>query len=104
MLTLEGHSVASCLNAKEGVELFKKEKFDIVFTDLAMPEMSGWQLATKIKEINPSVEVVMVTGWGKQVNREEMKRYGVDFSLAKPFQSRELFDLVARVIDKRKNV
>ncbi len=97
MLSLEGHSVASSLSAKKGIELFQKKEFDLVFTDLGMPEMSGWELAKKVKEINSKVAVAMITGWGKQVDRKEMKKWGIDFSLAKPFQQRELLELVVKV-------
>jgi len=97
MLSLEGHSVASSLSAKKGIELFRKKEFDLVLTDLGMPEMSGWELAKRIKDINPQVLVAMITGWGKQVDRKEMKKCGIDFSLAKPFQQRELLELVVKV-------
>lgn len=99
MLSLEGHSVASSLSAKKGIELFRKKEFDLVLTDLGMPEMSGWELAKRIKDINPQVLVAMITGWGKQVDRKEMKKWGIDFSLAKPFQQKELFDLVAKATE-----
>jgi len=104
MLTLEGHSVASSLSAEKGIELFQKKEFDLVFTDLGMPEMSGWELAKKVKEINSKVLVAMITGWGKQVDRKKMKKYGIDFSLAKPSQSGELFDLVARAMKAREKM
>ncbi|MCK4419271.1 response regulator [Candidatus Aerophobetes bacterium] len=101
MLSLEGHSVASSLSAKKGIELFRKKEFDLVLTDLGMPEISGWELAKRIKDINPQVLVAMITGWGKQVDRKEMKKWGIDFSLAKPFQQRELFDLVAKATEAK---
>jgi len=97
MLSLEGHSVVSSLSAKKGIELFRKKEFDLILTDLGMPEMSGWELAKRIKDINPQVLVAMITGWGKQVDRKEMKKWGIDFSLAKPFQQRELLELVVKV-------
>lgn len=101
MLSLEGHSVASSLSAKKGIELFRKKEFDLVLTDLGMPEISGWELAKRIKDINPQVLVAMITGWGKQVDRKEMKKWGIDFSLAKPFQQRELLELVAKATEAK---
>ena len=98
MLAVEGHEVISSSNAKEGIELFKKEKVDLVFTDLGMPEIPGWQLARLIKEIDPSTPVTMITGWGIQVAKEEIKESSVDFFIAKPFQNKELLELVARAM------
>jgi FixJ family two-component response regulator len=50
-----------------------------------MPEMSGWQLAKRIKEIDPSVPVGLITGWAVLTSKEKMKERGVDFVVSKPF-------------------
>ena len=101
MLAAEGHRVISSSNAKEGIELFKKEKVDLVFTDLGMPEIPGWQLAKLIKEIEPRTPVVMITGWGIQVAKEEIKESSVDFFIAKPFREEELLEVVAKAMKLR---
>ncbi|MCW3988125.1 MAG: transporter substrate-binding domain-containing protein, partial [Candidatus Bathyarchaeota archaeon] len=62
-----------------------EDKFDLVLTDLGMPQMSGWQLARKIKEIDPSVPVGLITGWAVAIPKKKMKEEGVDFILSKPF-------------------
>ncbi len=98
MLAAEGHEVIFSSSAKEGIELFKKEKVDLVFTDLGMPEIPGWQLARLIKEIDPSTPVTMITGWGIEIAEEEIKESSVDFFIAKPFQNKELLELVARAM------
>jgi len=98
MLVAEGHEVIFSSSAKEGIELFKKEKVDLVFTDLGMPEIPGWQLARLIKEIDPSTPVTMITGWGIEIAEEEIKESSVDFFIAKPFQNKELLELVARAM------
>lgn len=45
VLTVQGHKVTSSGSAENGLEIFKKENFDIVITNLNMPEMSGWEVA-----------------------------------------------------------
>jgi len=101
MLAAGGHRVISSSNAKEGIELFKKEKVDLVFTDLGMPEIPGWQLAKLIKEIEPMTPVVMITGWGIQVAKEEIKESSVDFFIAKPFREKELLEIMAEAMKLR---
>ncbi|MFQ6065769.1 MAG: PAS domain S-box protein [bacterium] len=85
LLKDEGHRVVLAKTSKEGLAKFKKADFDLVLTDLGMPEMSGWQLAKRIKEINPDIPVGMITGWAPAIPKEKMKEEGVDFILSKPF-------------------
>ncbi len=91
-----GHQVALAETSREGLERFKQDNsdsaltglqdnFDLILTDLGMPEMSGWELAKKIKEIDPDVPVGLITGWGVTLTKEKMKETGVDFILSKPF-------------------
>jgi len=81
----EGHRVTLAETARKGLDKFKKNDFDLVLTDLGMPEISGWQLAKKIKEIDPGIPVGLITGWVVATPKEKMKEEGVDFILSKPF-------------------
>ncbi len=81
----EGHRVTLAETSRKGLDKFKKNDFDLVLTDLGMPEMSGWELAKKIKEIDPGIPVGLITGWAVATPKEKMKEEGVDFILSKPF-------------------
>ena len=81
----EGHRVTLAETSRKGLEKFKQSDFDLVLTDLGMPEMSGWELAKKIKEIDSGIPVGLITGWGVATTKEKMKEAGVDFILSKPF-------------------
>jgi signal transduction histidine kinase/ActR/RegA family two-component response regulator len=59
------HTVVAANDGKEALEKFKREKFDLVITDQAMPEMSGNQLARAIKKRSPSTPVILLTGFGE---------------------------------------
>ncbi|NQS90677.1 response regulator [Patescibacteria group bacterium] len=80
-----GHRVTLAETSRKGLAKFKQANFDLVLTNLGMPEMSGWELAKKIKEIDPDVPVGLITGWGVTLTKEKMKEEGVDFILSKPF-------------------
>jgi CheY-like chemotaxis protein len=58
---------------------------EVVFTDLGMPGVSGWDIAAEAKRILPDAAVVLVTGWGVQLDVESARAKGVDFLLGKPF-------------------
>ena len=102
ILSLAGHTVTLAENAKQGVALFKKGAYDLVFTDLSMPEISGWELARIIKERDPAVPVALVTGWGVRIDGKKLKDRGVDIVISKPFQVNRVLNLVVEVVETRK--
>lgn len=61
-LETAGHDVKSAASGKEAIEITQKENFDIVFTDLVMPDMNGVDVCKGIKEISPNTEVILITG------------------------------------------
>ena len=67
ILASEGHEVEAAANGSEGIEVFKQNTFDLVFSDLGMPDMSGWEVADEIKNINSTVPVILVTGWNVEI-------------------------------------
>src|SRR6185503_10404066 len=77
------------------------EPFDLVVTDLAMPRVSGWQVARAVKQVAPQVPVFLVTGFGVELTAEERRAHGVDMVLVKPLQIQEILDAVAEVARTR---
>ena len=94
ILTDGGHTVEFAPDGQKGIELFRGKTFDMVFTDLGMPGMSGWQVAEQIKKINKNTPVVLITGWEVQEKGRELKKSGVDMVVKKPFRVNEILDLV----------
>jgi len=89
-----GHEVETASDGSKGIKLFKKKEFDLVFTDLGMPRMSGWQVAEKIKSINGKVPVALITGWNVELNESEIRESGVDLIVYKPFELNQVLRLV----------
>jgi signal transduction histidine kinase/ActR/RegA family two-component response regulator/PAS domain-containing protein len=85
LLTALGMDVTRAHGGVAGVEAVQHAEFDVVFTDLGMPEVNGWDMATAAKARRPSTSVVMVTGWGFQLGEETAVSSGVDLIIAKPF-------------------
>jgi GAF domain-containing protein/CheY-like chemotaxis protein len=92
-----GHRAVVCVDGADAIARFRAERFDVVFTDLAMPGVSGWQVARAVKAIAPDVPVFIVTGFGVELSPEECRAHGVDAVLTKPLSIQELLDTVARV-------
>jgi CheY-like chemotaxis protein len=99
----DGHHVEVACDGKAGLELFRKKHFDIVFTDFKMPEMSGCDLAEKIKLINKNTPVVLVTAWTMDYTKAELYNRGIDFIVNKPFRDEDLQKIVREEISFKVN-
>jgi CheY-like chemotaxis protein len=97
ILESAGHTVVVLGDGAEAIARFRDEPFDLVLTDLAMPRVSGWQVARAVKQIAPHVAVFLVTGFGVELTSEERRAHGVDLVLVKPLQIQEILDAVAEV-------
>jgi CheY-like chemotaxis protein len=101
---VKGHQVVVTSNGEEGIERFKKETFDLVFTDLGMPKVSGWEVGKAIKGLNPKVPVAMITGWGIELDRGKMSESGIDLVISKPFNFDQVIQIVSEAMELRERV
>ncbi len=104
ILTSDGHLVSVASDGKKGVEIFRKGSFDLVMTDLGMPGMSGWEVASSVKKLAPEVIVVIITGWDIRLGRDELKQKGVDMVVNKPFKVKQVLKLVQEAIEIKSKV
>jgi GAF domain-containing protein/DNA-binding response OmpR family regulator/anti-sigma regulatory factor (Ser/Thr protein kinase) len=98
LLRRDGHTVVVCQEAEAGLARLATEPFDVVITDLGMPNLSGWEIVRHAKRARPGTPVIMVTGWGDRVDLAEARARGVDFLVAKPFKRDQLRELVAAAL------
>ncbi|OGC78383.1 MAG: hypothetical protein A2Z27_05880 [candidate division Zixibacteria bacterium RBG_16_50_21] len=97
MLSTLGHSIELAESGEEGLKKFNEDSFDLVITDLGMPDISGFEVSQRIKQSKPEVPVVLITGWGSSFGEEELKKNGVDYLLAKPFRLEQLTEVIEKV-------
>jgi DNA-binding response OmpR family regulator len=91
---MNGHDVTVAKDGREGVESFMQGRFNLVLTDLGLPGLSGWDVASAVKKHNPGVVVAILTGWGIQLDELDLKKSGANFILNKPFTMDELLRMV----------
>jgi CheY-like chemotaxis protein/signal transduction histidine kinase len=101
LLGLYGHRVTTAESGEQGVAAFKAGKFDVVFTDLGMPGMSGWDVAREVKKIDPKSLVVLITGWPIDLNPQKSKEMGVDRVVSKPMDMPQVLGLIADAVALR---
>jgi signal transduction histidine kinase/DNA-binding response OmpR family regulator len=73
-------------------------RFDVVITDLDMPEVDGWAVAAAVKSHSPSTHVVMLTGWAGDLAPEDFLQRGVDVMLSKPCSRADLEAAISRLL------
>jgi len=92
-----GYRILTARDGREGLEKFESTHPDIVITDLAMPGISGLELAGRIKAQSPRTPIILITGWGVPIEEEKIKKAGIDFVLHKPFRLEQLSDVIGKV-------
>ena len=96
-----GIELTAVQSPRDGISLFQRESFDIVMVDLVMDELSGWDVARAVKSHSPETPIIMMTGWGMALTGDEIRRAGIDYTLAKPFKIEQLTAVIAKARRKR---
>jgi DNA-binding response OmpR family regulator len=93
-----GCKIVEAMDGKKALEYVKVHEFDLVVTDLALPDFSGWVIAKEVKDKNANTPVIMLTGWGIDITVNDAKKRGVDYLITKPFELDELLLIVNNAI------
>jgi len=96
-----GYEVVTSQNSPAALALFKDSprSFDLVMTDMTMPEMTGDLLAAEIKSINPDIPIILCTGFSEKVSNENLSSLKIDALLMKPVVVSELAGTIRRLLD-----
>src|SRR6201990_2201672 len=89
---------ADCVDA--GIKLLKEKHPDAVITDIRMPGASGIEGLRRIREIDPHVAVIMLTGFGALETAQEALRLGANDYINKPFDAREMREVIGRNVER----
>lgn len=101
LLVRWGHRVTQANGGIEALHMFQPDMFDLVISDLGMPDMSGWELLEQVKQRDARVPTVLLTGWGRSGSDDEMRARGVDFMIEKPFDQDDLRRVLAQAMGAR---
>jgi PAS domain S-box-containing protein len=97
-----GYSVTVLTNSLEALALFKQKpnQFDLVITDMNMPNLAGDDLAGEIKKIQPHIPIILCTGFSKRITSENAVEKGISGILMKPVALLDLANNVRKVLDE----
>jgi len=104
-LEAEGCEVVAAQSGEIALALYEQYdgKFDAVFTDIGMPEMSGWELCTEIRERSKTIPLAIISGWADAISVQTRNAVNADWVVAKPFDINKICD-IAQEIAQRKTV
>lgn len=101
VLTEEGYEVATSTSARGGLELLRKEPFDLLLLDIKMPEMDGIEVLKAARDISPETEVLIVTGYATIDTAVEAIKLGAFDYLEKPVSPPQLLVATARALERK---
>lgn len=101
ILVIDGYSVDTVETGQEALGLIQKNKYDFVFTDLKMPEMSGVDVCKGVKHLRPDIDVIIITGYASIETAVETLKFGAMDYVQKPFTEDELLAMVKKFVLRR---
>ena len=97
VLERAGHSVEEASNGREGIEQAEADEFDMVITDIVMPEREGIETIMRIKQCRPDTKIIVISGGGHRLAMDFLpvaKELGADLTFPKPFKPTEIVEAV----------
>lgn len=103
MLKRLGYDVTSCTSSVEALKAFQAnpDNFDLIITDMTMPNMTGDQLAQKIMEIRTDIPIILCSGFSEKMSNEKAKSLGIKKFLMKPVLIKDLSITIRRALDNK---
>lgn len=102
-LELNDYEVLSASNGSDAIELFKSQKFDFAFLDIKLPGLSGTEVLRRIRDINITIPVVIMTAFATVKNAVECTKLGAVAYLQKPFTADRVKTILAEISDIAEN-
>lgn len=99
MISRSGHSIASADSGFEGIRMFSENTYDLVLLDVLLPDMDGFQIARKMKNLKSDQKIIMVTGLYEESVSERLDSEGIDVAgvISKPFTASHITSLIGEM-------
>ncbi len=100
-LEQEGYGVHSAPNGEQGLEMIRKEVFNLIITDVRMPKLRGDELVRAVSQFNPNIPIIVMTAYGEVNEAVRLIQNGVYHYITKPFDVEDLVVKVKKALDKQ---
>jgi two-component system response regulator PilR (NtrC family) len=98
----EGYRVKAADSGQKAVKVLGKDSFDLVISDIRMPDMTGVEVLRTVKELNPEIPVIMITAYASTETAVEALRLGAYDYITKPFKIEELKNTISNALERRR--
>ena len=96
ILSEEGYSVETVENGNQAIRISEKSRFDIALIDIKLPDMDGTELLSRLKENQPRMIMIVITGFPTLENAMETVNEGADGYILKPFDVQKLLEMIRK--------
>jgi DNA-binding response OmpR family regulator len=95
----DGFAVETARNGKDGLAIARAQRFDVIITDLMMPDLNGIEIIARLRADGNDVPIIAMTGYSPfELNLNVIGNHPLDIVLYKPFSSQEIRDVVAAAL------
>lgn len=99
-LQAQGYEAARAETGEEGLKLVEGSRFDVILTDLQLPDLGGIEVVKRLKEISPESEIIMISGHGSVAKAVEATKAGAFYFVEKPVEFEELMVLIEKAAER----
>ena len=99
-LQAQGYDAARAETGEEGLKLVEGSRFDVILTDLQLPDIGGIEVVKRLKEISPDSEIIMISGHGSVAKAVEATKAGAFYFVEKPVEFEELMVLIEKAVER----
>ena len=103
MLTQNGYEAVPCENGAEALSEFQSKQFDMVISDIMMPDMDGFRLARSIREKGYDIPIIAISARMEPADRKKMNASGMNAFIQKPINQQLLVDKIDELISQKNN-
>jgi DNA-binding NtrC family response regulator len=101
LLSVKGLYASTAGSGQEALEKIAQETFDVLILDIRMPDMGGLEVLSEVKKIDPSVEVIIMTGYASVDTAREIMKFGAYDYLLKPYDTDQLLEKIENAYERR---
>jgi len=94
----EGYDLDLAADGEEALDKISRGRYQLIITDVRMPKVDGTEVLRKAKELDPQVNVIVITGYASPQARQECQKLGSAYYVAKPFQINQIRGLVNKLL------
>ncbi len=100
-LEAQGHSVESAPDMKSALKVATRTKFDVLISDIGLPDGDGWELMKTLRREIPDIKAIAMSGYGMRADLDKSKAAGFAAHITKPFGPVELDQALKKVLDQK---